>query len=74
MGKVKKLERHIIMKRINEALDNIPIDDLRTRENVIIEQPYMRIALVKDTSIIFHFSDDSRDINGNIIKEKENNE
>ena len=74
MSKVKESERSEIIKRINKALEIMPIGDLRNSANVIIRHPYMRVVLAKDTSIIFHYSNDLFDINHNVIKEKESNE
>ena len=74
MSKVKESERPEIIKRINKALEIMSIGDLRDSANVIIKHPYMRIVLAKDTSIVFHYNNSLRDVDGNIIKEKENNE
>ena len=74
MSKAKESERSEIIKRINKALEIMPIGDLRNSANVIIRHPYMRVVLAKDTSIIFHYSNDLFDINHNVIKEKESNE
>ena len=71
MSKVKESERPEIIKRINKALEIMSISDLRDSANVIIKHPYMRVVLAKDTSIVFHYNNGLRDVDGNIIKEKE---
>ena len=73
MSKVKESERPEIIKRINKALEIMSIGDLRDSANVIIKHPYMRVVLAKDTSIVFHYNNSLRDVDGNIIKEKEAN-
>tara|TARA_Y100001972_G_scaffold45723_1_gene56425 strand:- start:198 stop:386 length:189 start_codon:yes stop_codon:yes gene_type:complete len=62
------MNRKNIIKKINNALEEMPIDDLRDNSEIIIKHPYMRMVIAKDTSVIFHFDNGRTDINGKYKK------
>ena len=69
--KNKNLERKEIIKKLIKAFEAMPIHDLRSHGNLIIKHPYMKMTLVKNTSVVFHFHNIKLDINGNKIDKEE---
>ena len=69
--KNKNFERKKIIKKLNHVLEEMPIDDLRAHANIIMKHPYIKMAIAKDTSVVFHFDNIVTDINGNKIEENE---